>query len=302
MIDLGSLFLAVKQFIINSLINAIEYFLGPYSLRSLALDNHLNESERLERVEWALRRNSSARLRNYDWESGNETEEAEGLLEDEVSDNEYRNHLAKKLSNPLRILKGYKKLCQEVEERRSELYDSENEKHEKKLFKLWKLLKPEEELEARKTKKWQDIGFQGDDPATDFRGMGVLGLDQLIFFAQFDVEKCQKVLEISKDPILGFPFAIAGITFTALCRQFLKDELLKNHFVNSCHRPPTIDNFHQVYCRLFSLFGDYWIYKHPESVMQFNQVKEQFILLLTQYLRSSESNLMEVHQVEGIIA
>ena len=35
---------------------------------------------------------------------------------------------------------------------------------------------PGTELEARRTKQWQDIGFQGKDPATDFRGMGVLGL------------------------------------------------------------------------------------------------------------------------------
>ena len=35
---------------------------------------------------------------------------------------------------------------------------------------------PGTQLEARHTKQWQDIGFQGKDPATDFRGMGVLGL------------------------------------------------------------------------------------------------------------------------------
>ena len=35
---------------------------------------------------------------------------------------------------------------------------------------------PGSQLEARYTKQWQEIGFQGKDPATDFRGMGVLGL------------------------------------------------------------------------------------------------------------------------------
>ncbi len=32
----------------------------------------------------------------------------------------------------------------------------------------------------RITKQWQDIGFQGDDPGTDFRGMGMLGLHNLM--------------------------------------------------------------------------------------------------------------------------
>ena len=35
---------------------------------------------------------------------------------------------------------------------------------------------PDTALEARHTKQWQEIGFQGKNPATDFRGMGVLGL------------------------------------------------------------------------------------------------------------------------------
>ncbi len=38
------------------------------------------------------------------------------------------------------------------------------------------MLYPSVELEDRITKQWQDIGFQGNDPATDFRGMGLLGL------------------------------------------------------------------------------------------------------------------------------
>ena len=45
---------------------------------------------------------------------------------------------------------------------------------------LWNLLMPHEKLKARITKQWCDIGFQGDDPKTDFRGMGMLGLANLL--------------------------------------------------------------------------------------------------------------------------
>lgn len=31
---------------------------------------------------------------------------------------------------------------------------------------------PDTELNGRITKQWGDIGFQGNDPQTDFRGMG----------------------------------------------------------------------------------------------------------------------------------
>lgn len=42
---------------------------------------------------------------------------------------------------------------------------------------------PTVKLESRITKQWGDIGFQGDDPKTDFRGMGMLGLINLVWVA-----------------------------------------------------------------------------------------------------------------------
>ena len=45
---------------------------------------------------------------------------------------------------------------------------------------LWSLLMPDRVLPSRVTIEWQDIGFQGTDPKTDFRGMGLLGLENLL--------------------------------------------------------------------------------------------------------------------------
>jgi len=38
----------------------------------------------------------------------------------------------------------------------------------------------EGQLTSRVSDQWTDLGFQGHDPATDFRGMGLLGLQQLM--------------------------------------------------------------------------------------------------------------------------
>ena len=46
-------------------------------------------------------------------------------------------------------------------------------------FQLWKVLKPNIPLKGRRCQQWTEIGFQGDDPSTDFRGMGLLGLENL---------------------------------------------------------------------------------------------------------------------------
>lgn len=80
----------------------------------------------------------------------------------------------------LQQLCGYKKLVQEVETLRATPYDADNLQHEQKLLQLWSLLQPGIPLLTRKTKQWQNIGFQGEDPKTDFRGMGLLGLENLL--------------------------------------------------------------------------------------------------------------------------
>lgn len=55
---------------------------------------------------------------------------------------------------------GFKRLYAIVEEVRTTAYDCNNREHEEKLLRLWELLMPEEKLESRVTKQWQDIGFQ----------------------------------------------------------------------------------------------------------------------------------------------
>lgn len=54
----------------------------------------------------------------------------------------------------------YKHLMHEVERLRSINYDSDNLDHEQKLIELWQYLMPQQPLEGRISKQWQEIGFQ----------------------------------------------------------------------------------------------------------------------------------------------
>lgn len=78
----------------------------------------------------------------------------------------------------------YRRLCADVEDVRKMPYDGDDMDHENKLLKLWRLLMPHEPLEARISKQWQDIGFQGDNPSTDFRGKNHFSFkrEKLFFF------------------------------------------------------------------------------------------------------------------------
>ena len=82
------------------------------------------------------------------------------------------------------VIWNFKQLLLDLESIRTTGYDSSNTEHEQKLLELWSLLMPARELESRVSNSWKDIGFQGDDPKTDFRGMGILGLENLqyVFF------------------------------------------------------------------------------------------------------------------------
>lgn len=51
-------------------------------------------------------------------------------------------------------------------------------------MRLWTATYPDTKLESRVSEQWKLLGFQGTDPATDFRGMGLLGLEQLVYFSE----------------------------------------------------------------------------------------------------------------------
>ena len=87
------------------------------------------------------------------------------------------------LSTLLPYLFSYNDSVSKLESLRQTAFDSDDDTHEDELAALWKHLQPDRELTSRLSNDWGDIGFQGEDPKTDFRGMGMLGLRNLSFFA-----------------------------------------------------------------------------------------------------------------------
>ncbi|CAI8020653.1 ELMO domain-containing protein 2, partial [Geodia barretti] len=56
-------------------------------------------------------------------------------------------------------------LWEELDSLALQPFSPESQEHERTLQELWDHLMPGSQLEARHTKQWQDIGFQGKDPA-----------------------------------------------------------------------------------------------------------------------------------------
>ncbi|XP_060533119.1 ELMO domain-containing protein 2 [Cylas formicarius] len=171
---------------------------------------------------------------------------------------------------------GYRQLIAEVEALRKTPFDEDSFEHERMLYALWDSLMPGEKLEGRVTKQWQDIGFQGDDPKTDFRGMGLLGLQNLLFFATEYGPPARHVLSHSHHPDYGYFFAIVGINLTKMAWVLLRDGTAKTYFYNVSKSLPTLRLFHSFYSFLFYEFDRYWMGRRPKDIMEFANVKDGF--------------------------
>ncbi|XP_050443546.1 ELMO domain-containing protein 2 [Adelges cooleyi] len=169
----------------------------------------------------------------------------------------------------------YMQLVEEIKATAAIKYDCCNDVHEKSLLLLWNELKPDEHLENRVTKQWQNIGFQGEDPKTDFRGMGMLGLDNLVYFASKYTHLARSALLRSMHPIHGYAFAIVGINLTSMALGLVVDGSAKTHFYNK-RNAPEYEDFNEFYCYLFWEFDKFWHNAKPKDLMEFTIHREQF--------------------------
>ncbi|KAI9012805.1 ELMO/CED-12 family-domain-containing protein [Gaertneriomyces semiglobifer] len=165
------------------------------------------------------------------------------------------------------------RLVHDLNARAATKYDPTNTLHEEKLLELWDLLARNERLVSRISDQWQKIGFQGKDPATDFRGMGMLGLDNLHYYAKIYPDSVRRVLALSHHPTAWFSFAIVGINITDFALQLLRTRQLQ-HFLYTFGTSREV--FMEFYCYCFEEFATYWSLQPMVTVMDFGRVFGEF--------------------------
>lgn len=155
-------------------------------------------------------------------------------------------------------------------------YDKTNPKHEETLLKLWKLIFPNDPLSSRVSDQWKILGFQGTDPASDFRGMGLLGLHNLIYFAEKYTDTFRAIVKRNVDRgSRDYPAAVAGINIT----QLLFETLNVNKPIN--FNGPVLQifrilfdhpfAFEEMYCTIFQVLDRTWDEMNA-SYMEFPKV------------------------------
>nr|XP_054917396.1 ELMO domain-containing protein 3-like [Dermacentor andersoni] len=104
---------------------------------------------------------------------------------------------------------------------------------------------------------WERIGFQGNDPATDLRGVGLLGILHLLFLTTGfgNIELVNDIYSLSRDREQNFPFALMSLNITKVSIEALREEVL-----NRCcnERNDVMDVVNEFYAGTFLLLYLSW--------------------------------------------
>ena len=127
-----------------------------------------------------------------------------------------------------------------------------------------------------------NIGFQGKDPSTDFRGTGQLGLLNLMYLAENKLDSAKEMLSLSQSKRYEFFFACAAINITFNLKNMVSDLLFGQHLSNARTLEGVLNNFNELFCEVFSKFVTYWKNHHLNTTfMNFNTVLVRLLIFLT---------------------
>ncbi|MQL80790.1 hypothetical protein Taro_013245 [Colocasia esculenta] len=156
-------------------------------------------------------------------------------------------------------------------------FDSSRRDHQEALKALWYATYPDQELHGLISDQWKEMGWQGRDPSTDFRGAGFISLENLLFFAKTFSASFQRLLN-KKGGIRAaweYPFAVAGVNITFMIMQMLDLHSLKPRtFVRSVFVQMLSEDewaFDVLYCVAFMVMDKQWLEKNA-SYMDFNDI------------------------------
>lgn len=118
----------------------------------------------------------------------------------------------------------------------------------------------------KRGKHWEEIGFQGEDPATDLRACGVLAVCNLLAFVSTQSTTTTTtttttavsvsasaiaVHRLSRCPGQQFPLCALGVTFTSWALRMLENGFFNDHVEN--------DSVNHNHTGLWDLFDSYYI-------------------------------------------
>lgn len=127
--------------------------------------------------------------------------------------------------------------------------------------------------ESMLTPKWIDIGFQGDDPTTDFRGTGSLGLYNLHNFVTHRQRSALQCLAHARDKQHEYFLACAGINVTHHMMRLFSEPEFCTHFASAVSEEEVLTVFNGLYAEYMTKLDAHWTQSPlAANFMNFNTV------------------------------
>ncbi|XP_050397519.1 uncharacterized protein LOC126815690 isoform X2 [Patella vulgata] len=136
-------------------------------------------------------------------------------------------------------------------------FDEAQPSHGRMLQTIYRLLTGSRFDSPRFGSHWEEIGFQGRDPSTDLRGVGVLGLVQLLYFLQHDKygDIARDIYKLSLHPTQNFPFCVMGMNISRICLQSLREDIINKEINKRRNVMTSINDFYiGTYLHLYQLW------------------------------------------------
>lgn len=164
------------------------------------------------------------------------------------------------------------------------------------LRRLWEVFHPEETFCAR-SPAYLRLGFQGHDPASDFRGMGCLALRELVHFSEAFPKEAMQLAdgwECENGEPRSLPLALTAINATAWLWTLLLDGHLDCCFFM---HGATLRTYRDLYCELVRGFVRTWTSEAPESIAEFERIQTWYLTEVRGRLGGAQRNRKLVQAV-----
>ena len=120
------------------------------------------------------------------------------------------------------------------------------------------------------------IGFQGKDPLTDFRGSGLLGLKHLWQFSVYDL-RSENVFKVATEEKTWYFYAATAINITGKVIQFIEEGKCDKYFYDNNNEINLYNFTQKLYNEFFVEFNNMWVEKGYTDFMKVNNSLEEFM-------------------------
>ncbi|WOL15952.1 ELMO domain-containing protein A-like [Canna indica] len=218
------------------------------------------------------------------------------------SRNSNRRQGVSERGNHFTLTPGQESRLQKLKERLNVPFDETRPDHLEALIALWHASFPETELTGLVSEQWKDMGWQGPNPSTDFRGCGFVSLENLLFFARTYPVSFQKLLfkQEGMRATWEYPFAVAGVNVSFMLTQMLELNSAKPKSLPAINFLKILSEdeeaFDVLYCIAFQLMDAQWL-AMGASYMQFKEVLDA-----TRIQLERELSLDDIHRIQDLPA